>query len=81
MPISEPSPIVHPCSITRWPTETEGPRISGTPASVCSTEPSWMFDRAPTVIVSLSPRMTTLNHTEDSLSSTTSPMRVALGAT
>ena len=46
---------------------------SGKPASVCSTAPSWMFDRAPIVMGSLSPRMTAPNQTDDSASRTTEP--------
>src|SRR5467141_1202189 len=80
MPTSDPSPMVQPCSIAWWPTETFFPRVSGTPGSTCRTAASWMLVRSPMVMMSLSPRTTALNQMLVWLCMTTVPITVALCA-
>src|SRR5712664_3118930 len=41
IPTSVPSPMLQPCSMAWWPTETFLPRVSGMPGSACRTEASW----------------------------------------
>ena len=55
--------------------------VSGTPRSVCSTEPSCTFTFSPSVITSLSPRMVTFHHTLALCSITTEPITAAFCAT
>ncbi len=81
MPISEFSPMVQPCSITRWPTLTFFASVTGTPPSVWMTLPSCTLTFSPSVITSLSPRMVTFHHTLALASSTTEPITAALCAT
>ena len=81
MPTRLPSPTVHPCSITMWPTLTRRPSVSRMPASVCSTQPSCTLEATPMVMRSLSPRTIDPNQTEDWSLSTTLPTTVALAAT
>ena len=81
MPISEPAPIVQPCSMTMWPIVQSAPMLIGKPGSVCSTDPSWMFEPRPMTIGSLSPRMTLPNQTLASSSMVTLPSTTALSAT
>src|SRR5467141_1141525 len=80
MPTSVPSPMVQPCSIAWWPTETFFPSVSGTPGSTCRTAASWMLVRLPRVMMSLSPRTTALNQTLVWLCMTTAPITVAFCA-
>ena len=58
MPIRLPSPIVQPCSTTLWPMTQSRPMVSGKPGSVCSVALSWICERVPISINSLSPRST-----------------------
>ena len=72
--------MTQPCNVTRWPMVQSSPISSGNPRSVCITQPSCTFERAPIVIHSLSPRSTEPNHTLASSSRRTRPMIVASGA-
>ena len=81
MPISAPRPMVQPCSTTLWPMVASGPMVSGKPGSVCRTQPSCTFARAPIAIGSLSPRATVPNQTLASSSMTMLPVSTALSAT
>ncbi len=63
MPISELSPMVQPCRITLWPITQLLPITMGKPGSVCSVELSWICERSPSSIHSLSPRSTAPNQT------------------
>ncbi len=80
MPTSEASPIEQPWSIALWPIVQFRPIVRGKPASVWSTQFSWMFDPSPTVIGSVSPRRVEPNQTEVALASTTRPITCAPGA-
>ncbi len=80
MPIRLLSPMVQPCSITRWPTVTPWPMCIGTPSSVCSTLPSWMLLFSPMWIGSLSPRRVAFHQIDAPADRCTSPITVALGA-
>ena len=81
MPISAPSPMVQPCSITWWPIDTRSPIFIGKPGSTCSTAPSCTLLPAPITMSSLSPRTVALNHTLALAPSVTRPSTVALSAT
>src|SRR5204863_7816076 len=56
LPIS--SAMVQPCSTTLCPMVQSGPIVIGKPMSVCSVQLSWMLERSPSSIHSLSPRST-----------------------
>jgi hypothetical protein len=80
MPISELAPMVQPCRMTLCPMTQSGPIVIGNPGSVCSVALSWICDRSPSSIHSLSPRSTALNQTLVSSLSRTLPITVALSA-
>ena len=80
MPIRLPSPMVQPCSSARWPIVQPRPMVNGKPGSVCMIVCSWTLLSSPISIRSLSPRMTTPNHTETLRPIPTFPMIVASGA-
>ena len=81
MPIRAPSSMVQPCTTAAWPTTTSSPMVSGWVLWVtCSTEPSWMFVRAPMRIRWTSPRATVWNQNEQSSPASTSPATIAPGA-
>ena len=63
MPTRLLSPMVQPCSITLWPITQFEPITIGKPGSVCSVALSWICERSPSSIHSLSPRATAPNHT------------------
>ena len=80
MPTSTRSPMVQPWRIAPWPTETSLPISTGWPLLVCTTQLSWMLERSPITIRSLSARTTAPNQIPTWLPSVTSPITVALPA-
>ena len=81
MPIRQLSPITQPCRITLWPITQFAPITIGKPGSVCSVALSWICERSPSSIHSLSPRSTAPNQTLVSSFILIRPISVALGAT
>src|SRR5262249_37424528 len=80
MPIRLCEPMMQPCSITLWPMTQLSPITRGKPASVCRVELSWICERSPSSIHSLSPRSTAPNQTLVSDFSRTRPITLALSA-
>lgn len=77
MPTRLPHQFMQPCRNAMCPIVQSSPIVSGKPGPVCETDPSCTFERAPTVISSLSPRRTGPNQTLASSSSLTLPKRMA----
>src|ERR1043165_5768115 len=80
MPIRLPSAMVQPCSTTLCPMVQSGPITMGNPMSVCSVQLSWMLERSPSSIHSLSPRSTEPHQMLVSCLSRTRPITTALSA-
>src|SRR5215471_12997512 len=80
MPIRLPSPTEQPCSTTLWPITQPRPIVSGNPGSVCNVALSWIWERSPTSIHSLSPRSTAPHHTLASDLRRTRPITTAVSA-
>src|SRR6266853_1531093 len=80
MPIRLPSPTVQPCSTTLCPITQPRPIVSGKPGSVCNVALSWIWERSPTSIHSLSPRNTAPHHTLASDLRRTRPITTAVSA-
>ena len=81
IPMSDPSPTVHPCTTALCPTDTSSPMTTGRPASTCTETLSWRLLPAPIVMDALSPRRTALYQTLASGPSETEPTMRAPGAT
>ena len=80
MPIRLLSPTLAPCRMTLWPITQSRPITIGKPGSVCSVALSWICERSPSSIHSLSPRSTEPNQTLASVLSRTRPITVAVSA-
>ena len=80
IPTSTSSSTVQPWTTARCPTVTFSPTEQGNPGSACSTEPSWMFEPAPTEIASLSARTTAEYQMPTSAPRVTRPATTAPGA-
>jgi len=80
MPIKLLAPMVQPWRMTLWPITQSGPIVNGNPGSVCNVALSWICERSPSSIHSLSPRNTAPNQTLASILSRTLPISVAVGA-
>src|SRR6266851_4925154 len=80
MPIRLPSPTVQPCSTALCPITQPRPIVSGKPGSVCNVALSWIWERSPTSIHSLSPRSTAPHHTLASDLRRTRPITTAVSA-
>src|SRR5262245_1297138 len=80
MPIRLSDPMMQPCSMTLWPMTQLSPITIGKPGSVWSVELSWICERSPSSIHSLSPRSTAPNQTLVSDLSRTRPITLALSA-
>src|SRR5216684_1076761 len=80
MPIRLPSPTAQPCSTTLCPITQPRPIVSGKPGSVCNVALSWIWERSPTSIHSLSPRNTAPHHTLASDLRRTRPITTAVSA-
>src|SRR3954454_19022141 len=80
IPTRQPSSTGPPCTTARCPTVTFSPTVHGKPGSACSTEPSWMFEPAPTATASASARTTAPYQTPTSAPRVTRPATTAPGA-
>ena len=80
MPIRLLSPTLAPCRMTLWPITQSRPITIGNPGSVCSVALSWICERSPSSIHSLSPRSTEPNQMLASVFSRTRPITVAVSA-
>src|SRR5262245_60389271 len=74
------SPTVQPCSTTLWPITQPRPIVIGNPGSVCNVALSWIWERSPISIHSLSPRSTAPHHTLASDLRRTRPITTAVSA-
>ena len=72
---------MQPCSMTLWPITQFAPITIGNPGSVCSVALSWICERSPSSIHSLSPRSTAPNQTLAWLFIRTRPISTAVSAT
>ena len=80
MPIRLLSPTMQPCSMTLWPITQLAPITIGNPGSVCSVALSWICERSPISIHSLSPRSTAPNQMLEWLFIRTRPISTAVSA-
>ena len=80
-PIRQPSSTVQPSRWALCPTTQSAPMVVGSSSVQCTTVPSWIEVRAPTVMGAPSPRSTAVGQTDASAPMVTAPITTASGWT